>query len=157
MLKLRRAGSHETELVCRFAAAAAMEDQRPATLSPDIYRRDGVGSGAVFETWILEADGKPCAQAIVHKGYDFEQALPTLVLVHLYVEPGSRRSGVARTLISHVAARARDVGAREVIITTGIANAIARRFFEAVGAREMDVAQYRIGQDAIGWLAEEIS
>jgi GNAT superfamily N-acetyltransferase len=157
MLKIRRAGSHESELVCRFAAAAAFEDQRAATLTPEIYRRDGVGSSAVFETWILEEGGKPRGQAVVHKGYDFEHSLPTLVLVHLYVEPGSRRGGIARTLISHVASRARDVGAREVIITTGIDNAIARRFFEAVGARETDVAQYRIGQDAIGWLAEEIS
>jgi len=155
-LRIRRATQHDAETVCRFVAAAAVEDGANNAFTVDMYRRDAVGPNARVEAWLVDdARGKVCAQAIVARGYDLARALPTMVLLHLYVNPDRRRDGVARELISAVAVRAKEAGVKELTITTGVDNAVARRFFEAIGARELPLARYLLSADGIEWLAAE--
>jgi GNAT superfamily N-acetyltransferase len=78
-----------------------------------------------------------------------------MVLLHLYVAPERRRDGVARELISAVAVRAKEGGVKELTITTGVENAVARCFFAAIGAREDRLARYLLSADGIEWLAAE--
>jgi ribosomal protein S18 acetylase RimI-like enzyme len=92
---------------------------------------------------------------VTARGYDMQRAAPTMVLLHLFIAPEHRRGGLARTLIAAVAVRAMEMGVREITITTGVNNAIARRFFEAIGAREDRLARYLIAADGIEWLAAE--
>jgi hypothetical protein len=54
-----------------------------------------------------------------------------------------------------IARRARDLGARELAITTGVENEVAQRFFNAVGARRRDAAVFMMSADGIEWLAAE--
>jgi GNAT superfamily N-acetyltransferase len=109
-----------------------------------------------LEVWIAEdVAGRPCAQAIACRGYDLQHAMPTMELLHLFVLPEYRRDGLARMLIAEVANRAMDLGVRELTITTGVDNAVARRFFAAIGAREDRLARYLIEPDGIEWLAAE--
>jgi GNAT superfamily N-acetyltransferase len=77
------------------------------------------------------------------------------VLCELYVAPEHRRSGVARLMMSAVAQRAIDLGARELTITTGVGNAVAQKFFAAVGARPQQAAVFVMPADGIQWLASE--
>lgn len=155
-LRIRRATQHDAETVCRFVAEAAVEENAPNAFSIDMYRRDAVGPGARIETWLVDdLRGKACAQAIVARGYDLARASPTMVLLHLYVCPDRRRDGLARELISAVAVRAKEIGVKELTITTGVENAVARRFFEAIGAREDRLARYVLSADGIEWLAAE--
>lgn len=156
--RIRRAVANDADLVCRFVAAAAVEEGAPNNFTRDMYKRDAVGSNARVEAWIADDQrGDACAQAITSRGYDLQRATPTMVLLHLYVAPGYRRDGVARTLITHVAVRAKEIGVKELTIITGVENAVARRFFEAIGAREDRLARYLLGADGIEWLATEAS
>ena len=83
------------------------------------------------------------------------RACPTIVLCELYVAPAQRRSGLARKMMSSVARRARDLGARELSITTGVENAVAQKFFAAVGAKPRQNASFMMSADGIEWLAAE--
>jgi ribosomal protein S18 acetylase RimI-like enzyme len=78
-----------------------------------------------------------------------------LVLCELYVAPQHRRSGLARKMMSAVARRARDVGARDLAISTGVENDVAQKFFAAVGARKREAAVFVMSADGIEWLAAE--
>jgi len=155
--RIRRAFAGDAEVACRFVAAAAVEDANtPSSFSPDLFRRDATGVNPALEVWLAEATaGRPCGQAIACRGYDLHHAMPTMELLHLYVLPEHRRDGLARILIAEVAKRAMDLGVRELTITTGVGNAVARRFFAAIGAREDRLARYLIEPDGIEWLAAE--
>lgn len=154
--RIRRAGAGDAETVCRFVAQFAAEENAPNNFTVEMYKRDATGARARIETWIAEdGRGKACGQAIVQRGYDLARAAPTMVLLHLFVAPECRRDGLARVLIAEVAARAKDAGVKELTITTGVDNAVARRFFEAIGAREDRPARYLIAADGIAWLAAE--
>ncbi|KAF0187275.1 MAG: putative acetyltransferase protein [Alphaproteobacteria bacterium] len=157
MFRIRRALPSDADVACRFTMAAAQEDgSAPSSFSPDLFRRDATGANSALEIWIAEdMASRPCGQAIACRGYDLHHAMPTMELLHLYVLPEHRRDGLARMLIAEVANRAMDLGARELTITTGVDNAVARRFFAAIGAREDRLARYLIEPDGIEWLAAE--
>lgn len=159
MHSVRRAATRDAEAVARMAAEASLEDGLPApSLDADLVRAHGFGMSPLFESWIAEdRSGRPLGAAIASKGYDVQAACATLVVSLLYVAPEARRSGLARQVISEISKRAMELGARELIITTGVENAVARRFFAAIGANEREQASFTLERDAIEWLAEEVS
>jgi GNAT superfamily N-acetyltransferase len=63
-------------------------------------------------------------------------------LSDLYVQPGSRRQGAARTLIREVATRLRDRGAKVLTLEVQLDNQIARAAYERMGLREHLVGLY---------------
>jgi GNAT superfamily N-acetyltransferase len=157
MFQFRRAGPTDADAVQRFTQMAFREEGSNAMgLHPDVFRRDACSKAGLIEAYLAEDGAKrPAGLAILSKGYDLHRGLPTVVLLNLYVCEEHRRAGLARMLISQVAARAMELGARELTITTGIGNDIARRFFESVGASEDRLARYVMEADEIEWLAEE--
>jgi GNAT superfamily N-acetyltransferase len=156
MVRIRRASPRDADMIARLAAEAAAEEGVVSALEADRIRAHAFGAHALFECWVAEdRTGKPCAQAIVTKTYDIRRAAPRLVLCELYVSPAERRSGVARLLMSAAAARAIELGARELTITTGVENAVAQRFFAAIGAHERKANVFLMNADGIEWLAAE--
>ncbi|MGE0045231.1 MAG: N-acetyltransferase family protein [Hyphomonadaceae bacterium] len=158
MIQVRRAQSRDAEAVARMTAAAAREEGALGTsLDLEHIRKHGLSGQALFEIFVAEeARGKPpVGHAIITKGYDIRRAVATVVLAELFVEPEYRRSGVARLLMSGVAKRAAELGARELMITTGVENAVARKFFSAIGAAEQQACVFMMTQDGIQWLAAE--
>lgn len=156
-MHIRRALQRDAEAIARLAAAAAEEEGAVAGLDADRIRSHGFGQSAMFEVWVAQAKlGAPLlGHAVVTKGYDVRRACPILVLCELYVAPEQRRSGLARKLMSAVAQRARDLGARELAITTGVKNDVAQRFFSAIGAKPQSAAVFMMSADGIEWLAAE--
>lgn len=156
-MHIRRAVPRDAEAVARLAAAAAVEEGAVAGLDAERIRQHGFGQNALFEAWV--AQEKPNAplvgHAVVTKSYDVRRACATMVLCELYVAPEQRRSGLARRLMSVVAQRARDLSARELTISTGVENAVAQRFFSAIGAKRQDAAVFIMKADGIEWLAAE--
>ncbi len=102
-----------------------------------------------------EGNSTLVAHAIITKSYDVRRAAPNVVLCELYVIAAHRRGGLARKLMSAVARRARELGARELAITTGVDNEVAQRFFNAVGAKRREAAVFMMSADGIEWLAAE--
>lgn len=157
MVQIRRAVSRDAEAIARLAAEAAAEEGAVSALEVDRIRAHAFGQNSLFEAWVAQErpNAAPVAHAIITKSYDFRRACPTVVLCELYVAPAQRRSGLARRMMSAVARRARDLGARELMITTGVENAVAQKFFAAVGARPQQAAVFLMSADGIEWLAAE--
>lgn len=157
MTNIRRGQARDADTIARMVAEASREDGRPPpSLDADLIRAHGFGVAALFESWIAESkSGAILACAIATKGYDIDAACATLVVAALYVTPEGRRDGVARSMIAEISARAMDIGARELVITTGVENSVARRFFAAVGALEQTHKTFLLGRDQIEWLAQE--
>jgi GNAT superfamily N-acetyltransferase len=156
-LLIRRAVPRDAEAIARLAAQAAAEEGGVSALETDRIRAHAFGPNALFEAWVAqERANKPIiAHAVITKSYDMRRACPTIVLCELYVAPEHRRGGLARKLMSTVARRARDLGARELAITTGVENEVAQRFFAAIGAHPRQAAVFMMSADGIEWLAAE--
>lgn len=157
MAHIRRAAARDADAIAKLAAEAAAEEGAASSLDVDRIRAHAFGQYSLFEAWV--AQDRPNApivgHAVITKSYDIRRACPTIVLCELYVRPEQRRDGLARKLMSAVARRARDLGARELTITTGVENAVAQKFFAAVGARPRQAAVFFMSADGIEWLAAE--
>jgi aminoglycoside 6'-N-acetyltransferase I len=160
MTDVRKMAQRDVDGVARLCAAASKETgERFCALDADLIRQHALSSHPLFEAYVAEAAAAGrnglVGHAIVTTGYDVRNAVATLVLAQLYVVPEARRDGVARELVAAVSARALELGARELMITTGVDNAVARRFFASVGAMEQAMSVYVMDADGIEWLAKE--
>lgn len=155
--QIRRAVARDADAIAKLAAAAAAEEGGASALEVDRIKAHAFGSSPLFEAWVAqERHNAPLiAHAIITKSYDARRACPNVVLCELYVAPEFRRSGLARKMMSAVAQRARDLGARELAITTGVENEVAQRFFAAIGAHPRQAAVFMMSADGIEWLAAE--
>jgi GNAT superfamily N-acetyltransferase len=156
-VQIRRAVPRDADAIARLSAEAASEEDAMTVLDAERIRQNGFGQNAMFEVWVAqERPNAPLvAHAIITKGYDIRRACPSVVLCDLYVAPEHRRGGLARRMMSEVARRARQLGARELAITTGVKNEVAQRFFAAVGAKPQQAAVFMMSADGIEWLAAE--
>jgi GNAT superfamily N-acetyltransferase len=156
-VQIRRAAPRDADAIARLAAEAAAEEGGASGLDADRIKAHAFGPKALFEAWVAEAERRApiCAHAVITKSYDVRRACPTVMLVELFVAPPHRRTGLARKMMSMVAQRARDLGARELMITTGVENEVAQRFFAAVGAQRRNAAVFLMSADGIDWLAAE--
>lgn len=153
---IRRAVSRDCDAVAKLSAAAAAEEGAATSLESARIKAHGLGSSALFEPWVAQSDsGELVAHAIITTGYDVRRAVPNVVLNELYVVPEHRRTGLARKMMSAIARRGRDLGARELAITTGVDNEVAQRFFAAIGAQPRQAAVFMMSADGIEWLAAE--
>lgn len=157
MVQVRRAQARDAEGAARLCAAAAREDGVHCALDADRMKTHAFGSNALFEVWVAEQRGvrEFAACAVITKSYDVRRAVPTVVICELYVTPEHRRDGVARILMSSLARRAMELGAREVSITTGVHKEVAQRFFAAIGAQAEEAKVFKMSADGIQWLASE--
>lgn len=157
VFQIRRAVSRDADAIAKLAAAAAAEEGGASALDVDRVKSHAFSSNPLFEAWVAqERHNSPlAAHAIITKSYDMRRACPNVVLCELYVAPEFRRSGLARKMMSAVAQRARDLGARELAITTGVENEVAQRFFAAIGAHPRQAAVFMMSADGIEWLAAE--
>ncbi|MBY0564696.1 MAG: GNAT family N-acetyltransferase [Hyphomonadaceae bacterium] len=154
---IRRAVARDADAIAKLAKAAAAEEGWPAGLDVDRVRAHGFGPTSLFEVWLAQErpNGAMIGQAVITKSYDFRRGVPSVTLCELYIAPEQRRGGLARKLMSAVAQRAREIGARELAITTGVENEVAQRFFAAVGAKPQQAAVFMMSADGIEWLAAE--
>lgn len=154
---IRRAVPRDCDAIAKLATAAATEDGGVSALEADRIKAHGFGANALFEAWVAQTktNSPIVAHAVITKGYDVRRGIPNIVLSELYVAPEYRRSGLARKLMSAIARRGRDLGARELAITTGVDNEVAQRFFAAIGAHPRQAAVFMMSADGIEWLAAE--
>jgi GNAT superfamily N-acetyltransferase len=155
--QIRRAVQRDADAIAKLAAQAAGEEGGISALEADRIKAHAFGSSALFEAWVAQEQSNAplLAHAVITKSYDVRRACPSIVLCELYVVPDHRRGGLARKMMSAVARRARDLGARELAITTGVENEVAQRFFAAVGAKRREAAVFMMSADGIEWLAAE--
>ena len=155
-LRVRKAMIRDADAVARQNMEAAREDGEASSgFGPEQIRQHAFGSSPVIEILVGESGSLIVAHSITYRGYDLRAGQPNLVLASLYVAPEARRHGLARIMMSAVARRARERGCRRIHITTGQNNAVAHRFYAAIGAKEEQEAAFVLASDAIEWLATE--
>lgn len=155
-LRVRKAIIRDAEAVARQNMEAAREDGATNSgFGPEQIRQHAFGSSPVIEILVAEDGNRMVAHSITYRGYDLNAGQANLILASLYVAPEARRHGVARIMMSAVARRARERGCRRIHITTGQTNAVAHRFYAAIGAKEEQLAAFVLASDAIEWLATE--
>lgn len=126
----------------------------PPALTPALFRRQGFGDRLLFTCLIAERAGRPAGLALLTRGYDSQSATGGLVLENLYVEPGSRRSGIGRALLSAAARLARADGLNWLSWHARPANIRAALFYRALGAVTEPVTLMGISGDDLARLAE---
>ncbi|HJZ49072.1 MAG TPA: GNAT family N-acetyltransferase [Roseiflexaceae bacterium] len=92
---------------------------------------------------VAELDGQVGGFACVRVVPCVLYAEPYAELTELYVEPAFRRRGVGRALIERAEQLARERGAAELIIMTGVGNAAAQALYRASGYDTYAVALNR--------------
>lgn len=153
---VRRAYLRDAETLARMLGHARREDGvEQWEFEVEQLRAHAFSAPAKFDAWMALRGEAPIGCAAAHRGFDMRHARPTLVLSALFVDDQVRGSGVARKLLSAAAARALEIGARQVTITAGLDNAAARLFLASMGAQEQQTASYLLGFDHLEWLAQE--
>jgi ribosomal protein S18 acetylase RimI-like enzyme len=95
---------------------------------------------APFETVVVaEVDERLAGFASVRVTDSLDPA-PYAELTELFVEPDSRRLGVASRLVKYLEGIARERGATHLVVLTGTKNTEAQAFYRSIGYEEYAVA-----------------
>jgi GNAT superfamily N-acetyltransferase len=99
------------------------------------FLRDGFGNRAAFAGVVAEVHGQVVGYALYHDGYETDRGRRLVHLIDLYVQEASRRQGVGRALMQRIADLGRVRGAEVVFWSVYEPNALARTFYERLGAK----------------------
>lgn len=141
------------------ALAAAMnelnlhEGKEPDRHSPASVLRDGFGPDRAFSALVAERDGRLVGYACYFPAYNTDLAARGLWLADLYVADAERRRGTGRRLLAAVAAEAVRRGLASVEWAARSANARARAFYAAIGARDEDLRVLELDGEPLRRLA----
>ena len=108
----------------------------------EAYLRDGFGPDPAFTGIIAERGGSAVGYLLYHFGYDSDQAMRTMYIVDLWVDPAARRGGVGRALMGEAAARCRARGGRELSWAVFPPNRLSVAFYERLGARYYSATKF---------------
>ncbi len=140
MIEIRPATIDDADAVSGMARALSLSDGgRPSALTAEKYRIDGFGENPAFSALIAECDDGIAGYAVFYCGYDSDSATRGVYLADLYVREDFRRRGVGRALISGVAARCREDGARWMFWSVLKRNRPARKFYRRLSSELKDV------------------
>lgn len=101
------------------------------------YLRDGFGDNPAFEGLVAETESDVVGYLLYHFGYDTERGQRLICIIDLYVREAFRRRGIAAALMKRAAEIGRSRGAEAMCWSVYEPNAVALRFYEALGARRV--------------------
>ena len=153
---IRSAEPSDTSLILSFIRELAEYERlaHEVVATEDAIRQTVFGDHPRAEVLIAEAEGHAAGFALYFHNYSTFLARPGLFLEDLFVRPEFRRRGIARELLTRLAAIAveRQCGRFEWNVLDW--NESAQRFYEALGARPMsDWTTYRLTGAALQALA----
>ena len=155
-ITIRVAEPSDAALILTFIRELAEYERlaHEVVATEEAIRQTVFGDRPRAEVLIAEADGQPAGFALFFHNYSTFLARSGLFLEDLYVRPEFRRRGIARDLLTRLAAIAvsRDCGRFEWNVLDW--NESAQQFYESLGARPMsDWTTYRLAGDALRALA----
>ncbi|TAK15004.1 MAG: GNAT family N-acetyltransferase [Acidobacteria bacterium] len=100
--------------------------------------RDGFGPDPAFRGLVAESSGSVAGFLLYHAGYDTDAAARLLFVVDLYVTESARGLGIGAALMAAARTVAARSGARQIVWTIDRRNTQARRFYERIGARDVE-------------------
>lgn len=129
------------------------EGKAPDAHGPASVLRDGFGPDPAFRALVAERGGRLVGYACYFPAYNTDLAARGLWLADLYVTDAERRRGTGRLLLAAVAAEAVRTGRASVEWAARSANARARGFYAAIGARDEDLRVLELDGEALIRLA----
>lgn len=113
-------------------------DRTELRLDAEALERDGFGIDPAFRGLVAERSGQVIGFLLHHPGYDTDAACRLLFVVDLYVTESARGRGVGAALMDAAREVAARGGARQIVWTVDHRNALARQFYEGIGARYVE-------------------
>ena len=160
-MTIRLATPKDAEAVVAMLARLADEtgDGDRFASTAETIRAHGFGPGALFETLIAGARGRPAGVAVFVRHFSTTRGQPGVYVQDLWTSPAARGQGLGAALLAAVADHAhRTWGARYLALTTHGHNDRARAFYRRCGfaAHPDDVPMTLDGAafDALGARAE---
>ena len=140
MLTIRPATINDVSVLNSMVHELAEYDRlgHEALVTPEDLARDGFGSHPKFRAVIAEWDNDPAGYALFFEFYSTFQGRPGLFLDDIFVRPKSRKKGIGRSLLDHVAQiawREKYFCVRWEVLNW---NAPAINFYRSLGAVFMD-------------------
>ncbi|QEH31663.1 aminoalkylphosphonic acid N-acetyltransferase [Aquisphaera giovannonii] len=123
-------------------------DASELRLDAEALERDGFGPDPAFRGLVAERRGDVVGFLLHHPGYDTDAACRLLFVVDLYVTATARGMGIGASLMEEARKVARAGGAGQIVWTVDRRNTLARRFYEGMGARDVE------GLDLMCWDVE---
>ncbi len=120
----------------------SLGDATELRLDAAALERDGFGTEPAFRGLVAEVSGDMVGFLLHHPGYDTDAASRLLFVVDLFVTQRARGRGIGAALMNEARAVAARGGAKQMVWTVDRRNALARRFYEGIGAdyvRELDL------------------
>jgi GNAT superfamily N-acetyltransferase len=145
----------EPDILRMIRALAAFEREPDAVVATEAMLTENLfGEGAHVRAHIAERDGRAVGLALWFLNYSTWTGRPGLYLEDLFVDPGERRSGVAKALMVALAQEALARGCARMDWAVLDWNDEAMRFYEKLGARHAEGWQpWRLEGEAIERLA----
>jgi len=112
----------------------SLDDTTDLRLDAEALERDGFGTEPAFRGLIAEVSGEVVGFLLHHAGYDTDAACRLLFVVDLYVTESARGQGIGAALMNEAGKIAAAGGARQIVWTIDRRNALARHFYEGLGA-----------------------
>ena len=149
-IHVRDAQPTDADTVVRLAQELSALEQQPLDFDAARYVAGCFGPERSLDTLIAERFGRPAGYLTSCLAFDTANEGRTRVVFDLCVDEPVRRQGVASALLGHVASTMLTTGETALTIATSLGNHAARATYEALGARQDQLAVY-------GWSGASLS
>lgn len=136
---IRRAQSDDAPALIEMASAlaSAVNDPNPRLAERDIEEMIA-SETAWVDCFIALDDRRPVGYIAGTRYFEPHAGLRAMRIADLYVNPESRRHGVAKMLLEALRDKALEAGCTQLVWEVWTENARALKYFEALGARVYD-------------------
>jgi ribosomal protein S18 acetylase RimI-like enzyme len=149
-VSVRKISLSDAQTVVSLAATlAAFDGKNAAAFSVADFQRYGFGENRLFDGVIAERGGIAVGYALYRDMYDIDSAHPGLHLMDLCVLEKVRRQGVGRALMHALADACTALGGTWMTWQCLQDNHSAMAFYQALGGRQFDCADFELSGPAL--------
>jgi ribosomal protein S18 acetylase RimI-like enzyme len=140
---IRAATMSDAEAIGRLAAEfqdylRSLGDRTEFDFGASHYMRDGFGEDPAFAGLVAESGDAVVGYLLYHDGYETDHGRRVVHVIDLYVQAAWRRQGIGESLMRRAAEVGRARGAQLMLWSVYKPNALAMRFYEALGAKYIE-------------------
>ena len=150
-VEIRPGTPSDGERVAEMAAAlSAHEGEPPPPFDAEVFRRFGFGDGRRFESLVVEVAGESdrggglVGYVLFSNLFHVGLGAPGLHMIDLFVEPSMRRLGLGRRMLAALAKICVERDATWITWQCLPSNAEAMAFYEDVGGRRFNAADFEL-------------